>query len=131
MSNERTLTADQRERYRRRLTEMRDRMLGEVDQVVESIREEINPSGNLSKTPIHLADAAPEQVDADIQVVESEREMLSDIQAALHRLDEGTFGQCVDCGSQIVEERLQLLPYTPYCVPCASKHEEEDGGAAS
>jgi DnaK suppressor protein len=116
------LSAEKLQHYADGLRAMRDRLLGEVDQVVESIREDINPSGNLSNAPVHLADAAPEQIDADINVIEAERGMLEDIQAAIHRIDEGTFGYCTDCGCQIAEERLQALPYTPYCVHCSSKH---------
>jgi RNA polymerase-binding transcription factor DksA len=48
--------------------------------------------------------------------------MLEEIQAAIHRIDEGTFGYCIDCGCQIAEERLQAIPYTPHCIRCSSKH---------
>lgn len=126
MPTEKTLSAEQTEKYRRRLRDMRDRMLGEVDNVVESIRQEINSAGNLSTVPIHMADAAPEQLDADIDVIETERGMLEEIQAALHRIDDGTFGKCVDCGTKIPAGRLQVIPYTPYCVSCASKHAAEE-----
>ena len=42
------------------------------------------------------------------------------IQAALRRLDEGSYGSCVKCGEQISEKRLNLLPSTPYCRNCAN-----------
>ncbi len=42
------------------------------------------------------------------------------IKAALDRLEEGEFGACVKCGDDISEERLDLLPYTPFCRKCAS-----------
>lgn len=126
MPSEKAISAKQIEQYRDRLREMRDRMLGEVDSVVESIREEISPSGNLSSIPVHLADSAPDQLDADIDVVENERGMLVQIQAALHRIEAGTFGKCVDCGTAIPAGRLSVIPYAPYCVPCANKHAAEE-----
>lgn len=43
------------------------------------------------------------------------------IQAALTRMDEGEFGYCVDCGDEIAEERLDVVPYTPFCRRCADK----------
>jgi RNA polymerase-binding transcription factor DksA len=41
------------------------------------------------------------------------------IQAALDRIDEGSYGFCATCGAEISEERLDLLPYTPFCRNCA------------
>ncbi len=41
------------------------------------------------------------------------------IEAALARIEEGEYGYCVQCGSQIAEERLDLLPATPFCRNCA------------
>lgn len=43
------------------------------------------------------------------------------INAALARIDEGSYGDCVRCGETIVEARLDLLPYTPFCAECAQK----------
>lgn len=41
------------------------------------------------------------------------------IQAALDRIEAGTFGECVTCGEQISAERLAVLPHTPRCKRCA------------
>lgn len=41
------------------------------------------------------------------------------IQAALHRIDDGSYGVCAQCGDDISEERLTALPHTPLCVKCA------------
>ncbi len=42
------------------------------------------------------------------------------IKAALKRMDDGEYGFCVKCGNQISEERLDVLPFTPFCRRCAS-----------
>jgi len=42
------------------------------------------------------------------------------IAAALARIDDGTFGECLDCGEDIPERRLELDPTTPLCIACAS-----------
>jgi len=44
------------------------------------------------------------------------------IKAALQRIDDGEYGFCVECGDKISEERLDILPYTPFCAKCAAKH---------
>lgn len=46
---------------------------------------------------------------------------IAKIQAALARMDEDEFGYCVDCGDEIAEERLDVVPYTPFCRRCADK----------
>ncbi|WP_420398207.1 TraR/DksA family transcriptional regulator [Nioella sp.] len=42
------------------------------------------------------------------------------IKAALERMDAGEYGYCVKCGDQISEDRLEVLPCTPFCRKCAS-----------
>lgn len=42
------------------------------------------------------------------------------IQAALQRVEDGSYGICVKCGGEIAAERLDVLPYTPFCSACAS-----------
>ncbi len=43
------------------------------------------------------------------------------ITAALERMDAGEYGTCVSCGEKISEERLDVLPYTPFCRTCAAE----------
>jgi RNA polymerase-binding protein DksA len=109
----------QAKRYRERLRDLRERMTGQVESTVEAIREDLNPAGQVSNAPVHLADAAPE-IETDIQVIETERGLLDEVQAALHRLDEGTFGTCEQCGGAIGDERLDALPFASRCIHCAA-----------
>lgn len=46
---------------------------------------------------------------------------IAKIQAALQRMEDGEFGYCVSCGDEIGEERLDVVPYTPFCRKCAEK----------
>lgn len=46
------------------------------------------------------------------------RHTLAEIDAALHRLDNGTYGTCPDCLRSIPAERLEILPYARFCVSC-------------
>ena len=45
------------------------------------------------------------------------------IRAALDRLAEGTYGECLNCGKTIGIKRLEALPWTPYCIDCQEKIE--------
>lgn len=58
---------------------------------------------------------------------EREREALREIDEALERLEEGSFGVCQECGEEIVEARLQALPYATLCVECKSNQESGVG----
>jgi DnaK suppressor protein len=59
---------------------------------------------------------------------------MTQVRAALERLDEGTFGECLHCGKLIGQKRLEALPWTPYCIDCQEKVEKgeivEPGRAA-
>jgi DnaK suppressor protein len=111
-------------RYRETLVKMYERHAGEVNHVVASIQEDVNINENNSAAPVHLADVASEAVDADVQVLQTERGILDEIGAALQRIDDGTFGTCAECGSVISEERLKAIPYAPLCVRCARAQAE-------
>lgn len=53
-------------------------------------------------------------------VVESLKSQLTDIDAALARIDKGTYGVCAKCGSDIPTARLEFRPSSIYCVDCKS-----------
>lgn len=61
----------------------------------------------------------------DYSLEENSSRMLEEIEAALRRLDEGTFGTCERCGNPIAEERLEAMPYATKCIDC--KRLEERG----
>ena len=106
-------------RFRSMLEVLHERVGGEVNYVVASIHEDVNVKENVSAAPVHLADVAGDSVDADVKVLQTERGILDEINAALSRMDEGTFGRCSDCRAAISEERLNAIPYTALCAQCA------------
>ncbi|RZU18199.1 TraR/DksA C4-type zinc finger protein [Streptomyces sp. BK239] len=60
--------------------------------------------------------------DAEEQVMSAQkdtvRRVLTEIEAAFHRVRDGSYGTCRTCAKPIPVERLEILPYTPFCVPC-------------
>jgi RNA polymerase-binding transcription factor DksA len=48
---------------------------------------------------------------------------IAKIHAAMGRMAEEEFGYCVECGDEVAEERLDVVPYTPFCRKCAAKHD--------
>ena len=51
------------------------------------------------------------------------RRELRAIDAALERIEDGTYGECTHCGEQIAEARLQAIPYAALCIECAKAEE--------
>lgn len=61
--------------------------------------------------------------EVDLALTDRERLELAQVTEALKRLDSEDYGICVDCGSDIAYERLQVRPQALRCVPCEGRHE--------
>ncbi|WP_067620811.1 TraR/DksA C4-type zinc finger protein [Alicyclobacillus acidiphilus] len=88
----------------------------------DSMPDEIS---ELSMYDNHPADVASELFLRGMAVGDTVRDEahLEEIEAALRRMDEGTYGQCVDCGETIPMDRLQAMPTTKYCIDCQKAEE--------
>ena len=62
--------------------------------------------------------------DISLKQLSTHRETLLKIDEALRKLNEGTYGKCEDCGEEISEERLRVLPFAIYCRDCQEKKEQ-------
>jgi len=113
------------EKYHQRLLGLRARVIDEIRDATEEVAERIQAQGEISNLPTHTADRDSEGLDEEITLETSREDLLYAIDEALERIAEGTYGTCVDCGAEIPEERLKVLPYAIRCVPCAEKQENE------
>jgi len=57
-------------------------------------------------------------------LTDGERSTLLQIDDALNRIDDVTYGMCINCGQAIAEKRLTAVPWTPYCVDCQELSEK-------
>jgi DnaK suppressor protein len=66
----------------------------------------------------HFADAATAMHDRELDygIADGERDLLAAIDAALGRIDDGTYGICTNCGRPIAEDRLEALPWASLCI---------------
>ncbi len=110
-----TLMAE-RMRVQEALKYLHDENPGSIEDETQEI-----PSDN------HLGDMATVTFDRelDYSLEENEERLLAAIDAALGRIDEGTFGICRTCGRPIGDERLEAVPHTTQCIDC--KRREERG----
>lgn len=113
------------DRMRRRLEEERERASGAIDYLRQenpgSMEDEVEemPLGN------HMADMASVTIgrEIDYSLQANEQRRLADIDAALSRIEGGTYGRCEACGREIEEERLDAVPWTRLCIDDARKAE--------
>ncbi len=75
----------------------------------------------------HIADDASEIFDRerDLALQSNSQDLLTQVEAAIGRIDEGHYGICARCGKQIPPERLEALPYAIYDIDCQSIAEQE------
>ena len=129
------MDADEMDQFRDRLLALRDRLTSDVARLSdEALRQSGGEAaGNLSNTPMHLADLGSDTQaeDVNLGLLENERLALQAVGDALARIVNGTFGRCERCGKDIARSRLEALPYVRYCVTCAAEIEAEEGAPIS
>lgn len=114
--------------YRGQLLALRMRLRGDVDQMTEAAlkksRSEAN--GDLSSMPIHMADIGSDNFEQEftLSLIENDGGTLALIETSLERIEEGTYGQCEECGVKIPKTRLNAIPYASLCVRCAEQQEQ-------
>jgi DnaK suppressor protein len=76
---------------------------------------------------MHMADVGTDNFEQEftLSLLQSEEEALEHIEAALERIEDGTYGSCAECNAKIAKARLNAIPYTPVCIKCASKSERD------
>jgi RNA polymerase-binding protein DksA len=82
-------------------------------------------AGELSAVPYHPADRGTDSFEASLSLalLGNEATALREIDLALERMDEGTYGACEDCGNPIGKARLRALPQARLCRTCKSLEE--------
>jgi RNA polymerase-binding protein DksA len=114
------------ERFRTLLEEERGRVKAAIDNIhAEHPGSMSDESGEDAVFDNHLADTATETYDRELDYTleENSEHVLSEIEAALKRIKDGTYGQCTNCGRQIPEERLEARPYATLCIDCQRQRE--------
>jgi RNA polymerase-binding protein DksA len=114
------------EQFRERLLEERRRVVDAIDNIHAE-----NPGslGDETDEPTfqdnHLGDIATATFDREMasSLEENSTHVLAEIDAALARIDEGTYGICQRCGKPIGRERLEALPWATLCIEDKRKQE--------
>lgn len=112
----RTLLVQERDRVQRAITHLRDEHPGSI----EDETDELATAGDN-----HMGDMAGPTLDREIDysLGENAGQHLAEIDAALKRIDDGTYGTCVVGGEDIGEERLEAMPWASLCIDHARARE--------
>ncbi len=115
--------------YKEQLLTLRARLRGDVskmaDAALKKSRSEAN--GDLSSMPIHMADVGSDNFEQEftLSLMENDGGTLTQIETALERIEEGTYGQCEECGVKIPKSRLNAIPFATLCIHCAEEQERQ------
>jgi RNA polymerase-binding transcription factor len=106
---------------RETLREMRAQLLRSVQNELHEGREQTKDEG------MDTYDLASDARDREISVIltDRDRDKMQAIDDALARIDDGSYGVCESCESDIAEGRLEALPFTRLCVNCQAEREKE------
>ena len=112
------MNAAQREYFRRRLLRWRDELLRESNITLQHLQEDSVQSPD-------IADRASAETDraVELRTRDRERKLLAKIQAALKRIDDGTYGYCEETGEPIGVRRLEARPIATLSLEAQERHE--------
>lgn len=123
---------------KKELSEIREMLLEKREKLLHGVRREIAAQRARSDSKsMDEADRAADAYDEDLtlEITSNSDEALSQIETSLGKIEDGTYGQCEECGCQISISRLRILPFATACRDCRMEHEKnrqhQDGGAAA
>ncbi len=115
--------------YRERLLALRARLQGDMTQMEDNALNKDH--AKTTSMPNHMAELGSDSFDQELtlSLLGSEKGALDQVEAAIGRIDDGSYGRCEACGVTIPKSRLEAIPFAARCVRCASQEEEAHGKA--
>lgn len=119
-TNRSKLTPAEIREFKDLLSAKRDEILANVISMEDETLH--RQRSNLSNMPIHMADIGTDNFDQEftLGLMDSERKLMKEIDEALQRIENGTYGICEGSGRPIPKARLEAIPWARYCVEYAS-----------
>jgi DnaK suppressor protein len=114
-----SLPPERIEHFKQLLLTKRHELLHNVNHMEEeALRKSLQTSGDLSSMPIHMADLGSDNYEQDLAVglMDGERRLLQEIDQALDRIQQGTYGICEGTDKPISRARLEAMPWARYCI---------------
>ena len=125
------MNASELAHYKKALLAIREKLFGNVTFMENEALKKSghDASGDLSNVPIHMADVGTDNYDRDLTIglIQNGEEELRDIDEALEKIANKTYGVCEECDTKISKARLHARPYVKCCIECQRKEEQETG----
>ena len=114
--------------YRKIVLKRKEEIIEGIKHISEDTlkKSQKEASGDISGYTYHMADVATDNYDREFSLglASNERQLLYELDDALKRIEEGTFGICEDCKITIAKSRLKAVPYARLCVKCQEKRDK-------
>lgn len=127
MTQKTPLTAAQLKELKDQLLARRSELDGQMAQNLANLAPSENTAGSVSQDD--NARLANQTREVDQALTSLDEQELARIDRALEAMEEGSYGQCDECGCVIPFERLKIEPMTQHCVACKSQIEQKQGSA--
>lgn len=113
---------------RKHLLELRDHILDQMQGVAHDSLRSRTDDGSSSAFGMHQADAGSDAYEKDfaLSLLSQEQDALYEVNEAIKRIENGTYGICEMSADPIPPERLEAIPFARYTVECQSKFEKEN-----
>jgi len=122
------LTRADIEHFEQILLDKRREIMVNVNEIEDEAlkKSRLDASGDLSSMPIHMADLGTDNYEQEfaLELMDSEIKLLREIDDALERIEQKTYGTCEGTGKQIPKTRLEAKPWARYCVEYARMLEQ-------
>ena len=114
--------------FKKLILKRKQEILDDIKHISEDTlkKSQKEASGDISGYTYHMADVATDTYDREFSLglASNERQSLYELDDALKKMEEGTFGICEECKSLITKTRLKVVPFTRLCVKCQEKKEK-------
>jgi RNA polymerase-binding protein DksA len=98
---------------KRKLEDLRGRLRDEILRMFEAVQEDVRPPGEHEQWIV-----PSESVDKEVALENTEESLHRAVNAAIDRIENGTYGFCEACGRRISKGRLDAIPFAENCVEC-------------
>ena len=104
--------------YEKELNRLKEDILHDIKNMHENTNSGDNDSKDLSGHVMHMADVATDMYDKEFNLglASKDRQVLQEVEDALQRIKEGSYGLCIATGKPISKARLKAIPYVKYCL---------------
>jgi len=122
------MTKKEKEYFKKLIIKQKEEILEEIKRISEDTlrKSQKDATGDISGYTYHMADVATDTYDREFSLglATDEHKIIYELNDALKRLEEDTYGICENCKNPIPKTRLKAIPYARFCIKCQQAKEK-------